>query len=180
MPSGCLPSFGLIIQDKTMQPVTAEQVQEAAIAAGAGGVVTYGHCEVCELANLLMFSEGQLYQASNCTCVDSQFVQAPWQVAADWINTQPEESKIEVMRQFGFDADQEPETMPPSGGVKIPFEYERFDDWTERAKVFGGWLVKTTESVYHTNIDGAGGSGDSWDWRVATAFVPDPEWKWKI
>lgn len=162
-----------------MEQVTAEQVQEAAIAAGAGGVVTCGQCEVCEGANLLMFSEGQLYQASNCTCVDSQFVQVPWQDAADWINTQPEESKIGVMRQFGFDVG-EPETMPPSGGVKIPFEYEDVDNYTQRAKVFGGWLVKTTEDIIVTDQASHRFGYASGECRIATAFVPDPEWKWKI
>ncbi len=63
-----------------------------------------------------------------------------------------------------------------SGGV---MHWEDIDDWHQRAKVFGGWIVKTHESVYHTE-NGVSGGGEGWDWRVSTCFVPDPEYKWVI
>jgi len=59
-------------------------------------------------------------------------------------------------------------------------EYEKIDDWTERAKVFGGWIVKVCEPVYHTNTDGCGSSGDGWDWRIAITFVPDTKHEWTL
>jgi len=59
-------------------------------------------------------------------------------------------------------------------------DFETIDDWNERAKVFGGWIVKTHASVYHTNIDGCGTSGDGWDWRVSTCFVPDVNHEWQL
>jgi len=58
-------------------------------------------------------------------------------------------------------------------------EWEIIDDWHLRAMVHGGWLVKTLEPVHHQE-NGIGGSGDGWDWRVAMAFVPDPEHEWGI
>lgn len=57
--------------------------------------------------------------------------------------------------------------------------WESIDEYTERAKVFGGWLVKVSEPVYHTNTDGQGSSGDGWDWRIALTFVPDNTHQWK-
>ncbi len=57
-------------------------------------------------------------------------------------------------------------------------EWEDIDEENQRAKVFGGWIVKTHESVYHPE-NGFGASGDGFDWRVSTCFVPDPEYKWE-
>ena len=53
--------------------------------------------------------------------------------------------------------------------------FEKIDDWNERAKVFGGWIVKANESVAHV-VDGA--ISDGWDWRSTTVFVPDPDHEW--
>lgn len=58
-------------------------------------------------------------------------------------------------------------------------KWEDIDDWNQRAKVYGGWIVKTSESVYHMETP-HGGSGDGWDWRISTCFVPDPEHEWVI
>lgn len=55
-------------------------------------------------------------------------------------------------------------------------EWERIDNNTQRAKVIGGWLVKTHESVYHLTDTN---SGDGWDWRVSMCFVPDEGYKWE-
>ena len=57
--------------------------------------------------------------------------------------------------------------------------WERIDDWHLRAKVFGGWLVKAHESVYHLDYINACGD-DGWDFRVAMAYVPDVNHEWKI
>ena len=59
----------------------------------------------------------------------------------------------------------------------MKFEWEKIDDYTQRARVLGGWLVKTFEDVAHKTDDGM---NDGWDWRVAMAFVPDPNYDWKI
>ena len=57
-------------------------------------------------------------------------------------------------------------------------EWEEIDENHHRAKVHGGWLVKTYESVFHQSD--INGMQDGWDWRVAMAFVPDPNHEWKI
>lgn len=56
-------------------------------------------------------------------------------------------------------------------------DWEQIDECHERAKVFGGWLVKASEPVYHMTDSQ---SGDGWDWRVSMTFVPDPDYKWEI
>ena len=58
-------------------------------------------------------------------------------------------------------------------------DFEQIDDWHQRAKVFGGWLVKAYEGVHHPD-NGISAGGDGWDWRVSMAFVPDPDHKWSI
>lgn len=56
--------------------------------------------------------------------------------------------------------------------------WEEIDDYHQRAKVFGGWLVKTFVNVSHyTEYNGM---QDGWDWRVAMCFVPDPSHKWIV
>ena len=67
--------------------------------------------------------------------------------------------------------------MSQQGNIK--FEYEDVDDFTQRAKVFGGWIVKTHEPVHHSNTDGCGSSGNGWDWRLSTCFVPDMKHEWQ-
>jgi len=59
----------------------------------------------------------------------------------------------------------------------MKFEFEEIDDNHSRAKVFGGWIVKTFEDVFHVNETD---SGSGWDWRVAIAFVPDPGHEWNL
>ena len=48
----------------------------------------------------------------------------------------------------------------------------------QRAKVFGGWLVKSFEEVITPQEDQPFASG--WEWRASMAFVPDAkhEWDW--
>lgn len=55
--------------------------------------------------------------------------------------------------------------------------WERIDDETMRAKVYGGWLVLVQNVVTHV-IEGRMDNG--WDWRPALAFVPDPKHEWAI
>jgi hypothetical protein len=66
--------------------------------------------------------------------------------------------------------------------VRIPFKYEKVDDNTERAKVIGGWIVKTTEDVFHVAPDWGDASyfKSGWDWRISTCFVPDPNHEWEL
>jgi hypothetical protein len=60
----------------------------------------------------------------------------------------------------------------------VKFDFEQIDNYHQRAKVPGGWLVKTFENVTH--VTEHSGMNDGWDWRVAMAFVPDPNHEWVI
>ena len=62
--------------------------------------------------------------------------------------------------------------------TQIKLEFEVIDDHHQRAKVIGGWLVKAYEDVTHV-LPGQG-LQSGWDWRVAMAFVPDPNHEWTI
>lgn len=55
--------------------------------------------------------------------------------------------------------------------------WEQIDDYHQRAKVFGGWLVKAYEQCAHPEQ-----YERTWqfDLRVAMAFVPDPQYQWKL
>jgi len=55
--------------------------------------------------------------------------------------------------------------------------WEEIDNNHQRAKVFGGWLVKAYEDVYHKTESGM---DSGWDWRIAMAFVPDPGHEWML
>ena len=54
----------------------------------------------------------------------------------------------------------------------------QIDNYHQRAKVPGGWLVKAFENAARTTIDG--GITDGFNWYVAMCFVPDPNYEWKI
>lgn len=54
-------------------------------------------------------------------------------------------------------------------------EWEQIDDEAQRAKVYGGWLVRIDTSVHHMTDHQ---QGDGWDWRPAMCFVPDPKHEW--
>ena len=62
---------------------------------------------------------------------------------------------------------------------QIGLEWERIGQSEFRAKVFGGWLIKTYEEVMH-HLPDRGGLENGWDWRPALAFVPDPGHEWDI
>ncbi len=61
----------------------------------------------------------------------------------------------------------------------MEFVFERIDDEHERAKVFGGWIVKASSSVYHLD-NGVSQGGEGWDWRITMTFVPDPAHEWSL
>lgn len=56
--------------------------------------------------------------------------------------------------------------------------WEQIDAYHERAKVFGGWLVKAYTDVEHIIQDQ--GMHRGWDFRVAMTFVPDPRHEWVV
>ena len=56
--------------------------------------------------------------------------------------------------------------------------WETIDGYHFRAKVPGGWLVKVLEDVVQdTEFQGR---IPGWDYRIALAFVPDPEHEWSL
>jgi hypothetical protein len=66
--------------------------------------------------------------------------------------------------------------------IAIPFKWERIhsndsDSW--RTKVFGGWIVKTYEEC-HITLHEDMRPQTGYEWRVATCFVPDPNYEWEI
>ena len=58
----------------------------------------------------------------------------------------------------------------------MEFKFEQIDDYHQRAKVHGGWLVKAIENVAHMN--GYRPDITGFDYRVTMAFVPDPAHEW--
>ena len=59
----------------------------------------------------------------------------------------------------------------------ITLQWEQIDNYHQRAKIFGGWLVKAFADVSHQTIDR--GMCQDFDWRIAICFVPDPKHEWK-
>jgi hypothetical protein len=57
-------------------------------------------------------------------------------------------------------------------------EWEQISDYEQRAMVPGGWLVKSFTDVIHKTDDM--GYQPGWDYRIAMAFVPDPDHEWII
>lgn len=52
----------------------------------------------------------------------------------------------------------------------MKFEWQRLDTETQRAKVFGGWIVRShdvDDCNNHYTVE-------------SMVFVPDPEHKWKV
>jgi hypothetical protein len=47
----------------------------------------------------------------------------------------------------------------------------------QRAKVFGGWLIKTTEPVCHAGIVS---TEYGFDYRVSICFMPDKKHEWRL
>jgi len=60
----------------------------------------------------------------------------------------------------------------------VGLNFEVIDFSHQRAKVPGGWLVKAMENVMSTLPDGRTDTG--YEWRLAMAFVPDPDHQWAL
>jgi len=58
--------------------------------------------------------------------------------------------------------------------------WEQIDNYHQRAKIFGGWLVKAYEDVVHNQIHEGYGMQSGFDLRVAMCFVPDPQHLWEV
>jgi len=58
--------------------------------------------------------------------------------------------------------------------------WEQIGENEQRVRVFGGWLVKSYESVSHVDIHNCVSPVDGYDWRIAMAFVPDPDNQWQL
>lgn len=61
----------------------------------------------------------------------------------------------------------------------MKFEYENVDSFTQRAKVFGGWIVKNTCDVFSSLLTHQSNS-NGYEWRESICFVPDPKHEWCI
>jgi len=59
---------------------------------------------------------------------------------------------------------------------KVKLQWEVIDQNHQRARVPGGWLVKAYENVAHKEKKEY---GYGWDYRIAMAFVPDPNHEWQ-
>lgn len=57
--------------------------------------------------------------------------------------------------------------------------WEQIDDYHKRAKVHGGWLVKTYEEVMHNDTE-MQRMNSGYDWRVSMCFVPDINHEWSL
>jgi len=60
----------------------------------------------------------------------------------------------------------------------MALNWQQVDDFTRRAKIYGGWLVQAHEPVVHDTADR--GMSDGWDFRIAMCFVPDAEHLWEV
>jgi hypothetical protein len=61
--------------------------------------------------------------------------------------------------------------------MTIKLIWEQIDDYHQRAKVFGGWLVKSYDDIYEDRGYGQGYER-GYQWRTAMCFVPDPRHVW--
>lgn len=61
---------------------------------------------------------------------------------------------------------------------KLLFKFEKIDDHHKRAKVFGGWILKTYEEKSHSTP--VNGIVNGYDYQITTTFIPDPNHEWLI
>lgn len=59
-------------------------------------------------------------------------------------------------------------------------EWEKIDDYHQRAKVIGRWLVKATEDVWISIHDVEQRPESGYAWQVSMCFVPDPLHEWEL
>ncbi len=57
-------------------------------------------------------------------------------------------------------------------------DWEMINLLNYRARVFGGWVLKTYEPVVHDRGEQRQGMIDGWNRRVSTCFIPDPKHEW--
>jgi len=57
--------------------------------------------------------------------------------------------------------------------------WEQIDNYHQRCKVPGGWLVKAYEDVYADLSNYNGGIQSPYSLQVSMCFLPDPNYKWK-
>ena len=57
--------------------------------------------------------------------------------------------------------------------------WEQLDGYNQRAKVFGGWIVKTYEDC-HISLHDDMPPQTGYEWRIATCFVPDQKHEWTL
>jgi len=62
----------------------------------------------------------------------------------------------------------------------MKLEWEQIDDYHQRARVPGGWLVKAYEEVVHNMMESGRGMESGYDIRVAMCFVPDSCHQWRL
>ena len=55
--------------------------------------------------------------------------------------------------------------------------FERIDNEHQRAKVYGGWIVKAFDEVMTPMYPGDPPK-DGYEWRISMCFVPDPNHDW--
>ena len=56
--------------------------------------------------------------------------------------------------------------------------WEKLDDANFRLKVPGGWVLKSYEDVAHLLDNNSTRFDYNHDWRIATCFIPDPNYNW--
>lgn len=66
--------------------------------------------------------------------------------------------------------------------TQVNLEWESVNDnscisTTERAKVFGGWLVKITDEVLQSMHEDQPPT-EGYEWRTSICFLPDPNHEW--
>ena len=85
--------------------VTADQVRDAALAAGVKFVESHP-CSFCGVVVGYHIRDGELYFDSGCDCCYNPNSCQPrdWQSAADWINMQShEEHALRIAKAFGLE-----------------------------------------------------------------------------
>lgn len=85
-----------------MENVTADEVQEAVLAAGKTWI-DHHECGICGVMVGYRIAGTRLYFDSSCGCADSSQQPRSWQDAADWINMQSsDEWKLKLRERFGI------------------------------------------------------------------------------
>lgn len=84
---------------------------------------------------------------------------------------------VEKTQWSQFVKEQKKKKQPPK------LEWECINDNPDgssdhRARVFGGWLVKSVYNVCSPSFHQMNGDGFGHEWRASIAFVPDPNHEW--